>query len=528
MYESSVGPVPARIYFCLVVVVGSIFLLSMVLAVVTDCYDQAVREANDSSEAQIAAMMKVIKGLASWANGPVAEPEIARMARKMLIDRRKSAVKRTIVEPPRGRLRERLNSCLTVFKRRLEVIALFISDDIAVNSLVLHERLGVGVVSKWDEMREKWEVAFFGHHHVRAAAAAAKALDGVALAGLEMHRFTKEMARKKLLLAPDRHVRMAAMEVFQSSLYQGFVTLCVLGNTAALCAYHYNNDVFMQNYVQAMWDHCHSVLPTLAQAAFSIPANYTSYEYTQLWEWRKAVQSSANISAGCTEFFATGGSGLLVMPPSWEPVLDWTNNAFSIFFVFDMLLSLVAAVSTQPKAQLRATVDAAVSCLTVIGLGIPFFSVFAVLRLFTSLFRLVKVFRMRKLERILLGLGDAMSAIVPLLLLVGFFVFFFAILGVQFFGSSSSPYISPDGILLPTPNFLSMWPNEWGYGAMMTVIQILTGENWNSIMFQVMIDVHPAAVLYFLVVNCFGVCALPTARSAARSANMILQTGFCS
>jgi len=518
MYESSVGPVPARIYFCLVVVVGSIFLLSMVLAVVTDCYYQAVHEANDSSGAQVAAVGKVLKTLSTWVKGPVGETEIAEMARKLTLDRRrKSIVTRAIQTPPQGRFREQYNACLTWFKGRFEVIMQFFLYDFAVNSLVLHERLGVGVVRNWDKTREKWEVAFFGHRRVREAAAIAGILDDDAVSGLEMHRFTKETACKKLLLASDREARMAAMEVFQSGLYQGFVTLCVLGNTVALCAYHYDNDVFIANYVQAMRDHCHSVLPTLAQAAFSNPANYT-----QLWEWRRAVQSSANISVGCTEFFATRGSGLLAMPPRWETALDWTNNAFSIFFFFDLLLSLIAAVSTQPKAQLRATVDAAVSCLTVIGLGIPFFSLFAVLRLFTSLFRLVKFFRMRKLERILLGLGDAMSAIVPLLLLVAFFVFFFAILGVQFFGSSSSPYISPDGILLPTPNFLSMWPNEWGYGAVMTVIQILTGENWNSIMFQVMTDVHPAAVLYFLVVNCFGVCAPPTARSAARSANMIL------
>jgi hypothetical protein len=113
---------------------------------------------------------------------------------------------------------------------------------------------------------------------------------------------------------------------------------------------------------------------------------------------------------------------------------------------------------------------------------------------------------MRQLERILLGLSDAMSAIVPLLILVGLFVFFFAILGVQFFGPYSKPFVSPDGILLPTANWASMWPNEWGSGAVMTVVQILTGDNWNNIMFKAMTDVGPATVVYFLVVNCFGVC----------------------
>jgi hypothetical protein len=217
------------------------------------------------------------------------------------------------------------------------------------------------------------------------------------------------------------------------------------------------------------------------------------------------VQSSSNLSAACTDFFVKGGSALPAMPPYWETTLDWTNNAFSVFFLFDLMLGLLGAVSTQPQVQLRATADAVVSVLTVIGLGIPFFSLFAVLRLFTCAFRLVKLFRMRQLERILTGIGDAISAILPLLLLVCLFIFFFAILGVQFFGRSSSPFISADGIFIPGPNWASMWPNAWGYGAVATVLQILTSDNWGSVMYQAKTDVHPAGALYFLVIFCFGV-----------------------
>jgi hypothetical protein len=221
------------------------------------------------------------------------------------------------------------------------------------------------------------------------------------------------------------------------------------------------------------------------------------------------VQSSSNISAACTDFLVTGGSAVHAMPPYWETTLDWTNNAFSIFFLFDLGLGLFGAVSTQPKVQLRATADAVVSVLTVIGLGIPFFSLFAVLRLFTCAFRLVKLFRMRQLERILTGIGDAISAILPLLLLVCLFIFFFAILGVQFFGRSSSPFISADGSFIPGPNWASMWPNAWGYGAVVTVLQILTCDTWGPVMYQIMTDVHPAGALYFLAVFCFGVCVAP-------------------
>jgi hypothetical protein len=502
MFESSVGPVPARIYFCLVVVIGSIFLLNVVLAIVTDCYDQAVHEASDTTAGNVAAVGKVLKSLGGWVNGPMEDGDIAQMAKKIFVSRKMSIVAKRITDRPApGRLRARLEAWRAALATRSEAIARVFCNNIELNRLVLHERLGVGVVRSWDEMREKWEVAFFGHHRIRDAAAVADTLDEDALSELESHRFTIGTAQKKLLLAPSRVFRMAAMEAFQSTLYQCFVTFCVLGNTVALSTYHFNNDVFLANYVQAMQSTCESVLPGLAQAAFSDPSNYT-----QLWAWRRAVQSSTNITDACASFFATGVSDLDVMPPQWETVLDWTNNAFSIFFLLDLMLGLVGAVSTQPKAQLRATADAVISCLTVIGLAIPFFSLFAVLRLFTSLFRLVKWFRMKQLERILLGLSDAMSAIVPLLLLVGFFVFFFAILGVQFFGASSAPYISPDGILLPTANWASMWPNQWGYGAFMSVVQILTGENWNNIMFKVMTGVGPATVVYFLVVNCFGVC----------------------
>ena len=509
MYESSVGPVPARIYFCTVVGIGSIFLLNVVLAIVSDCYDQSVHEAiNDTGleQGKGEAALTALKYMQTWVSiGSDTVRSGSQRTQRIGSGRRSSLLKRRIAKPPSGRIRERLRAGFMAFKTRLDALKQLFHSNIAVNDLVVHEKLGVGWVRRWDKARQKWNIVFLGHHRVREAATLAATLDESGpLPGFEAHNFTTITAQKQLLLVPSQAFRRAAMEAFQSPLHQGFVSLCVLGNAIALSAYHYNHDVFITNFVQGLWDRCHKVLPTLAQATFANPGNYTL-----LWEWRRAVRSSANISIDCTDFLTTGAQGVSAMPAQWETVLDWTIGAFSILFLFDLLLGLVGAVSTQPKAQFRATLDAVISVLTVIGIGIPFFSLFAVLRLYTFLFRLVKFFRMRQLERILLGLGDAMSAIVPLLIFVGFFVFFFAILGVQFFGPSSLAYISPAGVLIPTANWASMWPNQWGYGAFMTVVQILTGENWNNVMFQVMTDVSPAAVVYFLVLNCFGVCVPP-------------------
>jgi hypothetical protein len=227
------------------------------------------------------------------------------------------------------------------------------------------------------------------------------------------------------------------------------------------------------------------------------------------------VQTSANISVECAHFIAMNFSQPIpAMPASWQSSLDTANNAFSIVFLVDLLLGLVGAVSTQPKAQLRASFDAVLSVLTVVGLAIPLFSVFAVLRLFTCLFRLARLFRMRQLERNLLGLGDAMAAIIPLMLLLGFFIFFFAILGVQFFG----PYATAADLrrdALPTPNWASMGPNEWGYGALMTVVQILTGEGWSEIMYTTMTDCGPFAVVFFIALILLGTCAPSGASESA-------------
>jgi hypothetical protein len=382
--------------------------------------------------------------------------------------------------------------------------------DVEVGTLVLHERLGVGLIRGWDKERKKWEIGFFGHRRLREASAVAGARDEDALSQLTAHFFSTARARQKVLLVPPQLFRMAVMEVFQSDIYQAVITFCVFGNTLALTAYHFNIEVFMANYIQAMWNSCYSVLPSLPGSAFSASGNYT-----QLWEWRSAVQTSANISVECAHFIAMNFSQPIpAMPASWQSSLDTANNAFSIVFLVDLLLGLVGAVSTQPKAQLRASFDAVLSVLTVVGLAIPLFSVFAVLRLFTCLFRLARLFRMRQLERNLLGLGDAMAAIIPLMLLLGFFIFFFAILGVQFFG----PYATAADLrrdALPTPNWASMGPNEWGYGALMTVVQILTGEGWSEIMYTTMTDCGPFAVVFFIALILLGSCAPSGASESA-------------
>jgi hypothetical protein len=63
MYEDSVGPVPSRLYFCTIVIVGSIFLLQLALAIVTDCYGKIIVDEHNNRGTSV--MLEVHQKIAS-------------------------------------------------------------------------------------------------------------------------------------------------------------------------------------------------------------------------------------------------------------------------------------------------------------------------------------------------------------------------------------------------------------------------------------------------------------------------------
>merc|ERR1719189_2744778 len=90
--------------------------------------------------------------------------------------------------------------------------------------------------------------------------------------------------------------------------------------------------------------------------------------------------------------------------------------------------------------------------------------------------RLLRVFKVTKywspLRNLVIALMNALSSIMSLLLLLFLFIFIFALLGMQFFGGQLN---FPEGT--PTSNFDSI------INALLTVFQVLTGEDWNNVMY---------------------------------------------
>merc|ERR1719483_1270149 len=91
--------------------------------------------------------------------------------------------------------------------------------------------------------------------------------------------------------------------------------------------------------------------------------------------------------------------------------------------------------------------------------------------------RLLRVFKVTKywssLRNLVVALMNAISSILSLLLLLFLFIFIFALLGMQLFGGQ---FNFPEG--RPTSNFDSIT------SALLTVFQILTGEDWNQVMYS--------------------------------------------
>ncbi|XP_050452304.1 voltage-dependent calcium channel type A subunit alpha-1 isoform X4 [Cataglyphis hispanica] len=111
--------------------------------------------------------------------------------------------------------------------------------------------------------------------------------------------------------------------------------------------------------------------------------------------------------------------------------------------------------------------------------------------------RLLRIFKVTKywksLRNLVISLLSSMRSIISLLFLLFLFILIFALLGMQLFGGQ---FNFPNGT--PPTNF-NTFPI-----ALLTVFQILTGEDWNEVMYQGIESQGMAYSLYFIVLVLFG------------------------
>ncbi|KAL1421244.1 hypothetical protein MTO96_023221 [Rhipicephalus appendiculatus] len=185
-----------------------------------------------------------------------------------------------------------------------------------------------------------------------------------------------------------------------------------------------------------------------------------------------------------------------------QTFLYYAEFAFLGLFIFEMLIKVYAL---GPRIYFESSFNR-FDCVVIAG------SIFEVV--WSSLkegsfglsvlraLRLLRIFKFTKywssLRNLVISLLNSMRSIISLLFLLFLFILIFALLGMQLFGGV---FNFPEGT--PAANF-NTFPI-----ALLTVFQILTGEDWNEVMYngiQSQDGIHGGMIysLYFIILVLFG------------------------
>ena len=189
------------------------------------------------------------------------------------------------------------------------------------------------------------------------------------------------------------------------------------------------------------------------------------------------------------------------MPDGLEPVLVVTNYVFTVIFLLEMIFKLVGLGINNYVRDGFNLFDAFVVFVSLIEIIIAIsgsgensgLSVFRTFRLF-RVFKLIRSWgSLRSLMITILNSLAKVSTAAVLLLII---MFIFTLLGMQLFAGKLTEE-NFDGEK-PRAHFDNFW---WGF---VTVFQVLTGENWNEVLFDGIKVTGFASVAYFLALTFLG------------------------
>jgi len=202
--------------------------------------------------------------------------------------------------------------------------------------------------------------------------------------------------------------------------------------------------------------------------------------------------------------FSTTGSTLLIvntivlameyegMSDLFQYILTLCNLALVIYFLLEMCIKMLAEGWEFMEDRFNVF-DAIVNICSVIEIAVSSGGAMSALRSFRVLklaakWPSLKVF-IGTMSKTLMALGDFLVVV----LLV---IFVFSLVGMQLFGDKFKGF-NDDGTT-PRPNFDTLF---WSF---ITVFQILTGENWNSVMYMSKEAVGTSALMYYVLLVIVG------------------------
>jgi len=156
---------------------------------------------------------------------------------------------------------------------------------------------------------------------------------------------------------------------------------------------------------------------------------------------------------------------------------DFVKDRFNIFDAFVVLISFIEIILESGSGR------------------------FTSLRAF-RMFRIFKIFRVGELRVLVDCLSKTVRAITPFLICLVLFMYIFTLIGMQFFAGNIKfnefDVFDKENGESPRHNF-----DTFGH-AFLSVFIILTGENWNSMMYDAMRATSELAAVYFVLVMIMG------------------------
>ncbi|XP_022649428.1 muscle calcium channel subunit alpha-1-like isoform X5 [Varroa destructor] len=182
-------------------------------------------------------------------------------------------------------------------------------------------------------------------------------------------------------------------------------------------------------------------------------------------------------------------------PPWLDEFQDYANMFFVVLFTIEMLIKLYSLGFQSYFVSLFNRFDCFVVISSILETAFTYSHIMPPLGVSVlRCVRLLRIFKVTKywasLRNLVASLINSMRSIISLLLLLFLFIMIFALLGMQVFGGKFNFNDNQDK---PRQNFDSFWQ------ALLTVFQILTGEDWNVVMYD--------GILAFGGVGSFGAVA---------------------
>lgn len=191
-------------------------------------------------------------------------------------------------------------------------------------------------------------------------------------------------------------------------------------------------------------------------------------------------------------------------------ILSKMNIGFTVIFTFECVVKLIGLGLTEFRQDSFNIFDLVIVTVSIIQIvlkqfGMSHSKIFSVLRTF-RVFRIFKLFKIGELRLLLDSIAFTVSEIWSYACLLSFFMYIFALIGMSTFAGQIK-FDSEGDLNLetgepPRENFDSL------SGALLTIFDVLIGDDWTGIMFNCIRAKGEAVSIYFILLVIMGTIIL--------------------